>query len=131
MTHGHRRIPVTDAEREISDKLETLLGGENKRYLVIDREAHLENPNMGRYRIYGNIGVEDNAASSVDSITKHVLNFLDGYLDNGQFEKCAHLIAMRALERRGIDASILDKLLDDIIPEGEGEGKEGGVNRGN
>ncbi len=96
--------PVTKKEVEMAEKLEVLLGGPNKRYAVIDREANLSNPEFGTYRCYASF---DNAempdSEAKKQLAIHLLNYLDGFLSDQQLMVFAHMASKRALERAGLD----------------------------
>jgi len=84
-----KQFSKTPEDEKLFDQLEKLLGGERKVYVVISRE-YLEGA-KSRYKMFTNAG-EDVAAP-------HILNFLDGLLDDAEFAGMAALVAERSIER--------------------------------
>lgn len=82
----------TEHDKETQKALDKLLGGDYKRYVVVDREEKEKDSAIGTYRLYGNV-------SDDEGVMVHLLNFIDGFLDNDSFAYFASLVSRRAIER--------------------------------
>lgn len=92
---GVTREP-TGREKEVQEELDKLLGGDSKRYVVVDREEKEKDSQIGVYRLYGNVSDEE-------GVIVHLLNFIDGLLETDHFAHFAAIVSRRAVERMGVN----------------------------
>lgn len=91
----------TGAEKELQDRLETMLNPNgNTQYVVVTREPKEGDVNVGTYRLFGNVGDEE-------GVMVHLLNFVDGMLEDDAFAYFASLVSKRALSRLGVNIPFL------------------------
>lgn len=115
--------PVTDKEIAVQEALDDLLGGAGKRYVVIDREANAENPHFGTYRCYASFEKEEEPQKQV---ALHLINFLDGFLDDKEFMAFAHMASRRALERYNLTevgeavSQAMQRAVDEMVKQERG-----------
>lgn len=107
---------ATPEDFALEEKLQGLLGGERRRYLIIHREESTDDPRKALFRAYAG-GLEDEG-----TMLSLILNFLDGYLEDEEFVIFAHMASRRALERQGVLGDDLDRMITKFFSQVGEEG---------